>query len=105
MKTKRQEQLEAMLDEEPDDPFIHYALALELFRSDELAQYQAKLEWLRENHSSYLATYFQLGKWYAHQGEILKAINVYTSGMILAEEQKNNKTLLELKGALEELEE
>lgn len=105
MKSQRQQQLEAYLAEDPHDPFIHYALGLELVKSGLQNEGLTKLEWLLTAHPDYLATYYQLGKLYETAGKEKEAIAVYKKGMTLAELQKNKHTFNELKSALEDLEE
>ena len=105
MKSQRQLQLEEFLSENPNDPFIHYGIALEMLKSGENESGSSKLLWLITHHPDYLASYYQLGKFYEQQGEISKAIPVYKNGMAIAQIQKNKNTFNELKSALQELEE
>ena len=103
MKSKRQEELEAFLADDPNDPFLHYALALEYQKAGENDEYQFRLEWLVQEHQGYLATYYQLGKCYETTNKIKEASDIFKRGMALAELQKNKNTFNELKSALEEL--
>jgi len=104
MKSPRHLQLEAFLAEDPDDPFTHYALALEMLK-DDVQEGLSKMEWLLEHHPGYLATYYQLGKLYEAAGRTNEAIETYRNGMLLATLQQNKHAFGELKGAVDELEE
>jgi len=103
----RLEILRQFVDEEPLDPFNHYALATESLKFDKTDS-RLIFEYLVNNHADYLATYYQLGALYVELGEHLLAEDTYIAGIALASKIGNEKTLKELKGAyqmfLEELE-
>ena len=50
-----------------------------------------------------MAVYYQLGALYALLGDISKAEETYTKGIEIATQQKNTKTLAELRSALDVL--
>jgi Tfp pilus assembly protein PilF len=104
MKSPRQALLESYIDENPSDPFTHYALALELLKNGNPDEAQAKFEWLLQNHPDYLATYYQLGDLYQKMNKLNLAKDVYKKGMLVAAAQKNNHIFNEIKSALEEME-
>ncbi|REJ85189.1 MAG: tetratricopeptide repeat protein [Bacteroidetes bacterium] len=101
----RIEILKQYLSEDPDDNFLRYALALEHFSSGELINAETNLVELLENNPEYLAAYYQLGKTFEALGKTCEAAETYSKGILVAEKQKNMKTLAELKSALEMLEE
>ena len=105
MKSKRQLDLEAYLAEDPQDPFLHYALALEYVKAGNQTEGLAELRWLMQNKPDYLATYYQLGKLYEQLNQHKEAIAVYRQGSELAEFLKNRHAFNELKSALDELDE
>lgn len=100
--------LRQFVEDEPQDPFNHYALATELLKFDK-TESRHIFEYLLEKHSQYLATYYHLGALYVELGEHLLAEKTYVEGIALAYKIGNEKTLRELKGAyqmfLDELEE
>jgi uncharacterized protein HemY len=98
----RIKQLKQFITEEPDDPFNHYALGLELLHVD---QYQALDIFLQlsKTKKDYLPTYYQLGKLYEQLGKKEEAIQVVNVGIIVARQQQDLKTLRELNSVLEEL--
>ena len=97
----RLEQLSEMLKEDPDDSFLNYALALEYGKAGDLRKAIDTIETMLKVHSTYLGAYYQLGKYYEELKEDEKAASTYKKGIMLAQEQKNLKTLGELRTALD----
>ncbi|MGV3556684.1 tetratricopeptide repeat protein [Larkinella arboricola] len=98
MNEKRIQQLLEFIDEQPDDPFNSYALAME-YRDEQPAQALHYLEKLLEQHPAYLPTYYHAAALYAETGHRERAAEVYQQGIELARTQKNEKTLQELNRA------
>lgn len=98
----RIDQLIQFIKEEPDDPFNHYALALEYCKTDETRAKEI-FEDLVKNHRQYIPVYYQLAALYARIGQKEKAIQTFNTGIAIAREQQDPKTLRELNAALEEL--
>lgn len=98
----RVEQLIQFVKDDPEDPFNHYALALEYCKTDEMHALKI-FETLIKNHRQYIPTYYQLAKLYDHTGQKEKAIQTFNDGIAIAREQRDLKTLRELTAALEEL--
>ncbi len=94
-----------MLKDQPDDPFLSYALALEYATQGNKDEAIRILESLRTEKPDYLATYYQLGKQYETKGEEEKAIEIYHEGSQLAQKKGDQKTDEELRDAIEDLEE
>lgn len=90
--------LRQFAEEEPENPFNGYALALE-FRESDPKEAQSLFAKLLSEHPTYLATYFPAAHLYAEMGEIDQAKMVFESGISLAREQKNAKALQELQNA------
>lgn len=99
----RLEQLKKYYESEPNDTFIIYGLAMEYWKID-LDKSRYYFELLLQNHSDYLATYYQLGHLYEELEEMDLAKETYNKGIELAEQLQNQNTLRELKNALQELE-
>lgn len=92
-------QLVAFLSENPNDPFLKYALATEYLkrnRTDEALQYY---EELRRQHADYVGTYYHLGKLYEALGRNNEAITVYEQGMHAARTKRDMHALAELQAA------
>jgi tetratricopeptide (TPR) repeat protein len=94
---QRIKQLKKLLEEEPNDPFIHYALSLELYKNKEINDAITKLENVIKKFPNYLPSYYQLAQWKFDLKNNTEALKIIEKGIIVAENQKNYKTLRELK--------
>jgi Tfp pilus assembly protein PilF len=101
----RIEMLKQYIAEDPADLFSQYALALEYAKAGNNAEAVKILEVVLEKDTNYLAAYYQLGKLYEQAGSVQKAKEVYEKGVLIAQQQRNMKTLNELRSALDSLEE
>jgi hypothetical protein len=95
--------LKRFLDEDPADPFNHYALALE-YASVDPAKATELFVGLLKNHADYLPTYYQAAVHFIHLHQSAQAHDVLRKGIALAHQQGNTKTARELKSVLDELE-
>jgi len=93
-----------MLKDDPKDPFLLYALALEQVKDNDIQAAITVLKALISDQPDYLATYYQLGKLQEQQGQIDDAIDTYKKGEKIASEQRDLKTKSELSEAIWELE-
>ncbi|MDR7130789.1 Tfp pilus assembly protein PilF [Algoriphagus sp. 4150] len=90
--------LRQFTEEEPENPFNWYALALEYRETDEEEAFTLFAKVLAD-HPSYLAAYFPAAHLYAEMGEIEQAKAIFEKGIVLAREQKNIKAQQELQNA------
>jgi tetratricopeptide (TPR) repeat protein len=98
MKNTRLQHLMELLRQDPDDPFLHYAVALEWIKSDpETAS--RHFDRLLEDYPGYLPAYYQAAGLYAALNCNRRAAEVYEAGIGLARQQGNFKTLAELQAA------
>lgn len=95
--------LQDMLEKSPNDPFLHFGIAMEYLSSDTLDLALEKMEYISEYFPDYLANYYQLAKLYETKNNETKAIVTYEKGIELAQQQGDRKTAGELRSALEEL--
>jgi tetratricopeptide (TPR) repeat protein len=102
MNNERIQQLIRFVQEEPGDPFNHYALAVE-FMTDQPALARPYFDELLTNHPDYLPTYYHAAALYANLGEHEKANALYDKGIDLARTLGKQKTLLELQRAKQAL--
>ncbi|QEC53344.1 tetratricopeptide repeat protein [Anseongella ginsenosidimutans] len=100
MKNTRLEQLREFLLQQPQDPFLKYALATEYLKLGDTTNALLYFEGLIKEHEEYLGTYYHLGKLYEQLGRIPDAAETYARGIALAQQQRNQHTLSELRGAL-----
>lgn len=96
----RLEQLLSMLEQEPTDTFLQYAIAMEYFSAGEFEKALTCFNNIIDSNPDYLAAYYQTGK--CHEGLIQfeDAKRVYKKGIELAERQNKTKTGNELREAL-----
>jgi tetratricopeptide (TPR) repeat protein len=102
MNTARIQQLLAFVQEEPNDPFNVYALALEFLNSDP-TQAQQYFDELLVKHPNYLPTYYHAAQLCADLGNETRALMLYEQGIELARQQANPKTERELRSAMQVL--
>ena len=91
-------QLLEFLREDPDNPFNVYALALE-YQSIDPEKASFYFEQLLNSHQDYLPTYSQAAMFFADQGNVEKAKEIYRVGIALARKDQNQHTLKELENA------
>lgn len=105
MTRNRFDLLKEMLQKDPEDNFLNYALALEYSRQSEVTKAIMILETILQKDAEYLPTYYQLGKLYEQEAMVDKAIEIYKKGIDVAKHHNNLKTVGELTEALMILEE
>ena len=96
--------LNEMLKEAPQDPFLHYALALEYEKAEQIHKAVFTLETLKASHPGYLPTYYKLGKLYELLLNNIASLAVYKEGVLIARATNELKTLGELNEAIQNLE-
>jgi uncharacterized protein HemY len=102
MQEQRVQQLQQMLQESPNDPFLLYALALE-YRGQDVALAQGYFDTLLTHHPDYLPTYYHAAALYAETGQAQQAKAVYQKGLLLAQQQNDQHSLRELRNAYQNL--
>ena len=99
MQSTRLAKLLEFLENDPNDPFVLYALATEynsLNDKDHAFSYYLKLV---SDHPTYVGTYYHLGKLYEKNGEQAVAITIYQQGMVAARNKGDMHAFSELQGA------
>lgn len=84
------------LENEPDDPFLKYALATEYFNAKDMDKALFYYEDLISNHPDYVGTYYHLGKLYEGLDRKSDAINIYQKGMEVSRKAGDNHAYSEL---------
>jgi len=102
MAETRLEQLIKFYQEDPNDPFNVYGLALEYYKTD-VRKSEEFFNLLLTNFPEYLPAYYHAGKLKEERSENESALTIYAKGMDLAHGLKDQKTLQELKSAYDEL--
>jgi Tfp pilus assembly protein PilF len=99
----RIEILKGFLEENPNDSFSRYALALEYAKLGQNDDALREFETVKTSDPGYVATYFQLGQLYQKLGRTHDAEKTFRTGITVAAKAGDEHTRSELEGALEEL--
>ena len=91
-------QLLQFLEDDPNDPFLLYALATE-YQNVDVEQAIPYFEKLLEEHPDYTATYYHAAVLYAELEENEKAEATFKEGIRRCEEAEEGKALQEIKNA------
>ncbi len=96
--------LKGFLEENPNDSFSRYALAMEYIKLGNPDRGISEFNTVVERDPAYVATYYQLGKAYEREGRAEEALQTYKSGIEVAIEAGDGHTRDELREALTMLE-
>ena len=99
----RVEILKGFLDDNPNDSFSRYALALEYVKLGQHDDAVREFETVKKKDPDYLATYFQLGQLYLKIGQTHEAEKTFRTGITVASKAGDDHTRSELEGALDGL--
>jgi tetratricopeptide (TPR) repeat protein len=99
-KLSRIEMLMNMLEKEPKDVFLNYALAVEFVGEQKFTEAEKQFLKTLELNNEYLPCYYQLGQVSEKLKKEKEAIDHYKKGLELAKKQNNNKALNELNEAI-----
>lgn len=94
----RLSQLKQFAEEEPDDPFNQYALALEYLRSNP-AESGRLFESLVQRQPQYLPTYYPYAQWLIEQKNSVRAQQIFQDGIAAARAAQDQKMVKELLAA------
>jgi tetratricopeptide (TPR) repeat protein len=103
MSQSRLEALKRFLEQDPNDSFTRYAVALEYVALNQFEDAISILEKLQQKDPKYLATYQQLGHLYAKNGLKEQARRIYKLGVEVADKAGERHTASKLQEALEQL--
>lgn len=93
-------ELESMLDANPDDPFLIYALAREYEQAQVTMQALLMYEHLVNDHPDYIATYYHYAKLLYQAGNKNEAIRLLKKGIDAGLKNKEMHAVGEMKGLL-----
>jgi tetratricopeptide (TPR) repeat protein len=99
----RSQQLEKMLEREPNDPFLLYGLALEHKKSSDFPRAIQLLHRTIEVDPGYCYAYYQLGQIHAANGDVATAKRVFEQGIAAATKKGDAHAAGEISAALAEL--
>jgi len=103
MQVNRLEKLLDFIKNEPNDPFLKYALATEYLRLNQTDKALFYYEDLINNHPDYSGTYYHLGKLYEALNRKQEAISTYETGIKITREKRDNHAFSELQTVYNEL--
>jgi tetratricopeptide (TPR) repeat protein len=92
----RLQKLLGFLENEPNDPFLKYAIATEYLSQNELDKALFYFDDLLLQHSEYLGTYYHAGKLYERLDRKPEALIIYQNGMQIARKAGDNHAYSEL---------
>jgi tetratricopeptide (TPR) repeat protein len=100
----RMEMLNKLILQMPNDPFLHYGLALEYFNMFDFQKSIELFEEIIQKFPYYVPTYYQYAQAYEKLKDVEKAKEMYRKGIITASKENDIHALAELRSALNELE-
>ncbi len=100
----RRAQLEQMLAAEPGDPFLRYAVALELAREGNAQEAVTALSALITDRPEYVPAYFQAGQILTAEGDTARAAELLRSGIAAARAQSDSHAAEEMSLLLAQIE-
>lgn len=101
--SERIESMKQFVEQQPDNPFPRYALALEMKSAGQLEDAVEAFRTLRERLPTYVPTYLQYGMVLESLGRIDEAREVLTTGIEVATAAGDNHARSEIEAALDAL--
>lgn len=102
MSNLRLQKLLEMLEQQPLDLFLQYALAMEYLGMNRTADAESLFKEIIAVDEHYVAAYYQLGKLLESTNET-EAMRIYEKGMSEAQLKGDRKTVNEFRSAIDEL--
>ena len=103
MATPRFEVLRTMLEQNPNDAFLRYGLAMEYVRSGELEKAAEQFETLIAMNPNYAAAYFHGGQTLERLGRAGEARELYEKGIEVTTRKGDQHARSEMQAALDML--
>lgn len=100
MATNRLDILKQMLEQNPNNSFARYGLAMELAKTGELEQAINEFETLLTNDQSYVAAYYHGGQTLEKLGRVEEARKLYQEGVEASTRKGDMHTRSEIEAAL-----
>lgn len=103
MSKSRKEQLEELLAEMPDDPFVRYGLAMEYVSGGQDEEAVKRFRELIQRSADYIPAYMQGGQALVRLGRAAEARELWTKGSAAARQQGDAHAADEMQGFIEGL--
>lgn len=101
MQNERLAQLFKFLEEDPNDPFTLYAIAMEYEKTKPFVAL-GYYELLLREHEDYVGTYYHAAKLYAMLDKKKEAEETFKKGLLIAQKQADHHAYRELQNAYNE---
>jgi len=101
--SKRLDTFEKMIEQGSEDPFVHYARAMELRSLERLEEALLAYQDVATRFPDYVATYLMAGQTAEALGRVADARSWYARGVTVAEKMGDGHARAELTAALEAL--
>lgn len=98
--TERMKKLQQMLERDPDDLFLLYAVALEHRKGGALGESLSYLNRVLEKDAGYLGAYLMAGQVHEAAGDLEAARRVYRKGIEVARAKGESHAASEMEAAL-----
>ena len=95
------EQIDSLLESEPDDTFLHYCRAMELIKTDRLDDALVSFDRVLELDANYCAAYYHQGQTLITAGRHDEARKILETGRTVSDTVGDLKTRDEIAGLLE----
>ncbi len=99
----RREKIEARLQEDPNDVFLHYSYAMELTKEGDEAAARASFQRVRELDPNYVAGYFQEGQFLSGIGDVDGAKEILQAGIAVARSVGDQHAVGEMTAFLDDI--
>jgi len=100
MATNRLDILKQMLEQDPNNSFARYGLAMEFAKSGELKSAAAEFKTLIAADSTYVAAYYHCGQTLEKLGDVDGARHIYEQGITASSKKGDLHTRGEIEAAL-----
>jgi Flp pilus assembly protein TadD len=101
MAMNRLSALREILDENPEDHFARYGLAMEFAKQGNLSEAVSEFKHLLSINPDYIAAYYHTGQTLEQLGQYDDARHIYEKGIEVASRLKDNKAKGELESVLD----
>lgn len=96
----RKKRILDMMKQQPNDAFLHFALAKEFEKESDWEKAISYYEWIRKNEPTYVGMYYHLGAAaIEHELDSEYIDEIYQAGMEMAKSQSDQHALSELQNA------
>lgn len=104
MNNKRLGHLKELLRHDPDDPFLHYGIAMEYVSMEKFGEALEAFDEIFQRFPNYVPNYYQFGKLLFETGSGDRSLSVLKTGIGVAQKAGDRHAASELSALLEVIE-